>query len=98
MSRGGENVHREFELKLLRGLVEDSGVQHDVVQVVHDIAGELFQITLRVVIMLLNGDSFITFAILSEQGLACARVRQKAAVWAGEECAGLARLGGARFQ
>ena len=60
MVRGSKHVHRVFEL--LRGLVEDNGVQHDVVQVVRDISDEWFQVRLRVVIMLLHGDSFINFA------------------------------------
>ena len=59
------------------GLVEDDWIQHDVVQVVREIAGEGFQVRLRVVIMFLQGDGFNTFAILSEQGLVCARVLQK---------------------
>ena len=64
MVSGGEHVHRGFELKLLRGLVEGNSVQHDVVQVVRDIAGEWFQIRLRAGIVLLNVDSLITLAIL----------------------------------
>ena len=72
MIRGGEQVHRWFELQLLRGLVEDNWVQHDFVQVVRDIAVEWLQIRLRVGIMLLHVDSLITFAILSEQGFVCA--------------------------
>ena len=93
MIRGGEQVHRGFELQLLRGLVEYDGVQHDVVHVVRDIAGEGFEVRLRVVIMLLHGDGFITFAILSEQGLVCARVLQKSSGCAGDACAGWVRLG-----
>ena len=98
MVRGGEHVHRGFEFKLLRGLVKNNGVQHDVVQVVRDIAGEWFQVRLRVVIMLLHGDGFITFAVLSEQCLAGVRVRQKAPWWAGWACVWWARLGGSSFQ
>ena len=89
---GGEQVHRWFELQLLRGLVEDNWVQHDFVQVVRDIAVEWLQIRLRVGIMLLHVDSLITFTILSEQGLARVGVSQKASEWAGDACALWARL------
>ena len=98
MIRGGEQVHRGFELQLLRGLVEDDWIQHDVVQVMRDIAGEGFQVRLRVCIMLLQGDGFNTFAILSEQCLAGVGVRPKASGWAVWACVWWARLGGSRVQ
>ena len=98
MVRGGEQIHRGFERELLRGLVEDNGVHQDVVHVVRDIAGEGFQIMLRVSIMFLHGYGLITFAVLSEQGLARALVSQKPSGWAGDAGAGLARLGGTLFR
>ena len=63
MIRGGEHVHRGLERQLLRGLVENDRVQHEVVQVVRDIAGEGCEVRLRVGIMLLHGYGFNTFAI-----------------------------------
>ena len=77
---GGEQVHRGFEIELLRGLVEYNWVQHDVVQVMRDIALEGFQVRLRVVIMLLQGDGFNTFAILSERS--ARKLRCGRAMWA----------------
>ena len=54
MIRVGKQLHRGFERELLRSLVEDNDVQHEFVQVVRDIAGECFQVRLRIVVMLIH--------------------------------------------
>ena len=98
MIRGGEQLHLRFERQLLRGLVEDDWVQHDVVQVVRDIAGNGSRSGCESLSCSSMEMVFITFVIFSKQGLACARVRKKASGLAGDACAVLARLWGAGFQ
>ena len=47
MFLAGEQGHPGFNLQMLRGLLEHNRVQHNVIEVVRDIAGEVLTIMLR---------------------------------------------------